>query len=104
MKTLSDTPMEEEEEEEEEEVEDFEYRELEHDLAFKVYCKRLSCFAHTLQLVMTRFNKHAFQPFLRKVHKLVKQVNKSSKATERLISLCNKKLIGDCPTRWSSTF
>ena len=85
--TLSDTLMEEEEEEEEEEVEDFEYRELEHNLAFKVYCKRLSYFTPTLQLVMTRFNKHAFQPLLRK---LVKRVNKSSKATERLVSLCNK--------------
>ena len=70
IRKISDTTM--EEEEEEEKVEDSEYRELEHDLAFKVYCKRLSCFAHTLQLVMIRFNKHAFQPLLSKVHKLVK--------------------------------
>lgn len=84
IRKISDTPM--EEEEEEEKVEDFEYSELEHNLAFKVYCKRLSCFAHTLQLVMTRFNKCAFQPFLSKLHKLVKRVNKSSKATEKLLS------------------
>ena len=55
IRKISDTPM--EEEEEEEEVEDFEYRELEHDLAFKVYCKRLSCFAHMLKLFLPiRFN------------------------------------------------
>ena len=34
IRKISDTPM--EEEEEEEEVEDFEYRELEHELALKV--------------------------------------------------------------------
>ena len=41
---------------------------------------------------------------LASAHALVKKVNKSSKATERLVSLCGKKLISDCPTRWSSTF
>ena len=28
----------------------------------------------------------------------------STKATEKLTSLAGKKLSGDCPTRWSSTF
>ena len=35
---------------------------------------------------------------------LVARINKSTKATEKLITLCGKKLIKDCPTRWSSTF
>ena len=41
---------------------------------------------------------------LASAHALVKKVNKSSKATERLVYLCRKKLISDCPTQWSSTF
>ena len=36
--------------------------------------------------------------------KLVARFNKSVKATEMLIKLSGKKLIGDCPTRWSSTY
>ena len=31
-------------------------------------------------------------------------MNKSTKATEKLITLCGKKLVVDCPTRWSSTY
>ena len=31
-------------------------------------------------------------------------MNKSTKATEKLITLCGKKLVGDCPTGWSSTY
>lgn len=38
------------------------------------------------------------------VHALVSKVNKSSVATEKILSRCSKKLMGDCPTRWSSTF
>ena len=38
---------------------------------------------------------------MKRIHALVK---KSSKATEALLSLCHKKLIADCPTRWSSSF
>lgn len=36
--------------------------------------------------------------------KLVARFNKLIKATEMLIKLSGKKLIGDCPTRWSSTY
>lgn len=36
--------------------------------------------------------------------KLVARFNKSVKVTEMLIKLSCKKLIGDCPTRWSSTY
>ena len=31
-------------------------------------------------------------------------MNKSTKATEKLIKKCRKKLVNSCPTRWSSTF
>lgn len=41
---------------------------------------------------------------MKRVHSLAKKVNKSSKATERLLSLCDRKLMSDCPTKWSSTF
>ena len=56
------TDLEAESEDEEEEIEellegdesyeDFEERELDHDVLFKSFCKHLSCFAHTLQLVV----------------------------------------------------
>ena len=36
--------------------------------------------------------------------RLVARFNKSVKATEMLVKLSGKKLIGDCPTRWSSTY
>ena len=36
--------------------------------------------------------------------KLVARFNKSVKATEMLDKLCGRKLIGHCPTRWSSTY
>ena len=35
---------------------------------------------------------------------VVRNHNASTKATERLVALCGKKLIKDCTTRWSSTF
>ena len=44
------------------------------------------------------------QKVLKKAHKLVSKVNKSAKATEMLIAQAGKKLIGSCPTRWSSTY
>lgn len=37
-------------------------------------------------------------------HGMVRKVNKSTKATERLIALSGKKLVGDFPTRWSSMY
>ena len=107
------TDLEEESEDEEEEIEegdesyedDFEDRELDHDVMFKSFCKRLSCFAHTLQLVVNKFcDDHSFAAILKRVRALVKKMNKSSKATEMLLSLCHKKLVSSCPTRWSSTY
>ena len=41
---------------------------------------------------------------MKRAHLVVRKVNASTKATERLVALCGKKLLKDCPTRWSSTF
>ena len=65
----------------------------------------MNCFAHTLQLVVGKFSEvRSCSSTIKKAHGLVKKVNKSTKATELLIQHCGKKLVKDCPTRWSSTF
>ena len=82
----------------------FEQTEENHNEAFMSY-KRISCFIHTLQLVVKVFEANpSFKNSLQKAHSVVKKVNKSCKATEKVIKLANKKLIGDCPTRWDSTY
>ena len=66
---------------------------------------RLSCFAHTLQLVVVKFNNDAsVKPVLKNAYALVKKVNSSTRATQLLVQRCGKKLVSNCPTRWSSTF
>ena len=83
---------------------DFEDREMDHELTFHSL-KRVSCFAHTLQLVVQKFDEVAtFKALLKRTHNLVSKVNKSTEATEKLIAICRKKLVRDCPTRWSSTY
>ena len=85
-------------------TEEFDSKETDHQIAFADY-RRISCFAHSLQLVVTHFDKVSpFQRVIRKAKKLVAKFNKSTKATEKLIALAHKKLISDCPTRWSSSF
>ena len=86
-------------------IEDFKRNELDHDVIFSSSFQRVSCFSHTLQLVVCKFNEiRSVQKVLKKAHKLVSKVNKSAKATEMLIAQAGKKLIGSCPTRWSSTY
>ena len=98
-------PCEEDEEVLDEEVEDFVTKEIDHDVTFSTFYNRLSCFSHSLQLVVRRFDEvSSYRSVLQKVRALVRRVNMSTKATERLITLCRKKLVKDCPTRWSSTF
>ena len=88
-----------------EEAEDFEHKEIDHDITFSCFINHLACFSHLLQLVVRKFDEVvSYRLVLQKVRSLVKRVNMSTKATERLISLCGKKLVRDCPTRWSSTF
>ena len=83
---------------------DFEEQEIEHELAFQSL-KRISCFAHTLQLVVQKFDQVTeFKALIKRAHQVVRKVNCSTKATEKLIAICGKKLVRDCPTRWSSTY
>ena len=85
--------------------EDFETRERNHDRTFQFFCKRLSCFAHTLQLVVHKFSENRILcETMKRVQAVVKKVNRSSKATEMLLAQCGKKLVGSCPTRWSSSY
>jgi len=73
-------------------------------MAFSLH-KRLSCFNHTLQLVVNKFDTLSSpKQVLRSAHALVRKFNKSGKATEKLVNLCGKKLLSTCPTRWNSTF
>ena len=88
-----------------EDEDDFVSKELDHDITFSSFIKRIPCFAHTLQLVVGKFDQLSqFKSVLKNARTLVTKVNKSTRATERLVSLCNKKLVGDCRTRWSSTY
>ena len=83
---------------------DFHECEVEHDEEFSSL-NRIGCFAHTLQLVVNKFDDVSlFKELMKQAHLVVRKVNASTKATERLVALCGKKLLKDCPTRWSSTF
>lgn len=87
----------------EEEIELYDKEEVSHEMAFSTH-KRLSCFDHTLQLAVCRFDTLASpKQAIQSVHKMVKRF-KSVKATEKLIALCGKKLVSSCPTRWNCTF
>lgn len=86
-----------EEDQEEERLEDdeimqFEVQELDHMSAFS-NLHRISCFAHTLQLVVNKLSEcSTFKPVLDRAHAFIRKVNSSVKATERLVSLCGKNL------------
>lgn len=85
-------------------VMDFEEKESDHEIAFSGL-NRVSCFAHTLQLVVQKFDQLTeFRALLKRAHSLVQKFNTSAKATEKLITERGKKLVRDCPTRWSSTY
>lgn len=60
---------------------------------------RLRTFAHTLQTL--KFNT---VKSIQKVYTLVHKVNKSTVDMQSLIGHCGRKLIGNCPTRWSSSY
>jgi len=86
-------------------VRDCEEKESDHEIAFSKL-NRISCFAHTLQLVVHKFDQLTeFKALLTRAHSLVRKFNNTSaKATEKLITKCGKKLVKDCHTRWSSTY
>ena len=73
---------------------DFDMGEQDHDMTFKSFGKRLSCFAFTLLLVVNKFSEDSsFASTLKWVSTLVNKVNKLSRATEMLLSECHKKLV-----------
>ena len=54
---------------------------------------------------MSKFDEvRACKEAIKRAKKLVAKINKSVKATEVIKKLSGIKLLGDCPTRWSSTF
>ena len=88
----------------EQDIEEYDQQELSFEIAFSLH-KRLSCFSHTLQLVVNKFDTLTSpKQVLRSAHSIVRKFNKSVKATEKLVKLCGKKLLSTCPTRWNSTF
>jgi hypothetical protein len=87
-----------------EEIQECERLEDEHHTAFFQY-KRNSCVIHTLQLVVKIFETNpCFRSAIKKAKSIIKKVNKSTRATEKLIQLAKRKLRSDCPTRWDSTY
>jgi hypothetical protein len=78
--------------------------------------KRYSCLCHLLQLVMATFDKiqaskqregsplPLYSAAIKSARKLVGKFNKSTVATTKLKELCNKKLVADVATRWSSVY
>ena len=78
--------------------------EEEHYVQFISY-NRISCFSHTLQLVVNKFDAaNNFKEVIKHAHSIMRKFNSSTKATERLIAISGRKIIKDCPVRWSSTF
>ena len=86
----------------ESEVNDFELAEESHQTVFDSY-RRLSCFIHTLQLVVNS-NVLGCIPTVSKARRIVSKVNKSCVLTKSVIKKAGKKLVSDVPTRWNSTF
>jgi len=55
--------------------------------------------------VVSKFDKlDKFKELMKRAHAVVRKFNSSTKATERLIAICGKKFVKDCPTRWNSKF
>lgn len=96
------------------EASDFFADESNSDFAVKDYVglHRIGCFSHTLQLVVTSFDKHRNQKGNKEIGKAIQSAkkfaakfNSSSIATPKLIKLSGgRKLIKDVATRWSSTY
>ena len=79
----------------------YEECEVQHDINLASY-QRVSCFIHTLQLVVHTYDKSShLRSTMTKAQKVVHKINKSVKATEMLIKKARKKLVSACPTRWS---
>ena len=56
------------------EDDDFEFKETEHEVTFFGFIKRISCFAHSLQLVVHKYNEvGSFGRVLTNAHALVRR-------------------------------
>ena len=61
---------------------DFEGRQVEHELVLGTVFKRVSCFSHTLQLIVNIFQQcKSFKNLLKSAHSVVRKVTKSTKVT-----------------------
>ena len=98
-------PLHEEEPDEKEVAEFLENDDTHRELFHRRGMKRLSCFSHILQLVVSKFNKDkSAKALLLKAYKIVSSVSKSGKATEALIQAAGKKLVSHSVTRWTSAY
>ena len=90
----------------EEEINEFDGEEESHTTAFeRRKLTRLSCFSHTLQLVVMSFNKDkSAKGLLSTAYKIVSSVSKSGKATEALVKAAGKKLVLHSVTRWTTAY
>ena len=71
-------------------ADDFFDHELEHDIEFSSL-RRIACFSHTLQLVINKYGEAiVFKDLMKRAHAVVKKINSSTKAMEKLISLSGK--------------
>ena len=72
---------------------------MEHDEEFSSL-NQIGCFAHTLQLVVNKFGDVSlFKELMKQAHLVVRKVNASTKATERLVALCGKKTFEGLPNQ-----
>ena len=89
-----------------EEIQDFEDKEASLMSIFKREgLKRLSCFPHTLQLVVATLNSDpSTKDLLDTVYRIVKKVNRLGKAVGDLVAWSGKKLVSHSPTRWTTAY
>jgi hypothetical protein len=67
--------------------------------------KRLPCVVHSLQLAVKSLDKcDSFIVATTKARSVVRSIRASSVAIQLLTRKCGKTVIGDCPTRWSSSY
>lgn len=66
--------------------------------------RRLSCMAHSLQLVIKPVFCHpGFEPIIAKARHIVASIRRSSVLMEKMAEMCGRSVIMDCTTRWNST-
>jgi len=64
-------------------------------LVTELFCRRLGCLAHSLQLVIKEVYKGPYSVIIAKTQGLLGKIRKSSVAMEKVISKCGKGVISD---------